>query len=164
MKNGREIPDAKVPALPPNWRGDASPAAADATWGVDYSLRPMRAGEVLLVEVGDLIARFTLHLFLGGGIDLYIRGWRLVRWGLGERVFPPQSSHRVSRIYPPEVEGGEPTVKNRTFYEEILFAGSNRGAAAFEAAALAAARVAVARARREQQPNGKGADHDGVPF
>jgi hypothetical protein len=166
MKNGREIPDTKISPFPANWRGDASNGQHLETWGPDHSAPPLHAGSVVLIDIGNLIAKFDLHVRLRPGLGFYLRGCRLVKWGAGERVFPPQASHRISIITPPEDQGGQPTIKHRTFYEELLFFDTNRGPRDFEQAAIAAARVAVARARREQQPNGNGADHDhdGVPF
>jgi hypothetical protein len=165
MTRRREPPDTKIVPFPDNWRGDPSAGAHLASWGPGNSVPAMTAGEVVLIESGNLIATFTLHVILRRGLGFYIRKCRIVKWGAGERVFPPQASHRITRITPSEEEGGECTFESRTFYEELLIFGSNKGAKEFEQAALAAARHAVAQARREQPaPNGNGLDHDGAPF
>lgn len=166
MTGRREPPDTKISPFPNNWRSDSSPGAHLATWGPDHSTPPLRAGEVVLIGRGNTIARFSLHVVLQRGLGFYIRGCKLVRWGPGERVFLPQRSATIKVIAPAADPDEEFTVLGtKNYYADLIFFDSNRGAAEFEQAALAAARFAVAQARREQPaPNGNGVDHDGVPF
>jgi hypothetical protein len=160
MRRRRDLPDTKIVPFPDNSRGDDSPAAHRASWGPDHDIRPLVAGEVVLIERGNLIATFTLRIRVGSGVAFYFRGFRLVRWGPGERVFPPQ---RRTTVRVTDDDGK--FIRARDYYADLITFDSNRGAKAFEEAALAAARYAVARHRSDQRAFvDDGAANADVPF
>jgi hypothetical protein len=166
----RELPDAKIVPFPDNHLGDHSAGAAGVSWGPAHDIQPLRVGEVVLVDRGGLIATFAVYILLGRGVGKWERGYRLVRWGVGQRVFPPQSSRTVPLKAPDDDGKVTFTGETRTYYAEMMWFDSNRGAKAFEEAALAAVRPVVARLRSEQPSrsaaflDGGAAKADDVPF
>jgi len=169
MRGPRELPDTKIVPFPDNYRGDDSPAAHRATWGPDHDVQPMTAGEVVLVGRGKTIATFTLHVVLKRGLGFYLRGCRLVQWGPGQRVFLPErkTTVKIVSVSDDDDEKLFTVVNSRDYYEGLLRFDSNRGAKAFEEAALAAARYAVEQ-HRDNQREAPAVDYgdtaDDVPF
>jgi len=158
MTPPKEVPDAKIKPFPRNSRGDDSPGAHLATWGPTHAARPLSAGEIVMVERGKLVCRFTLHVRLEG-TGFYIRGCRLVRWGEGVRVFLPQRSCTVHWCeFVEDCEEGEGedgpqyrTIKRKTYYDDIFFLDRNRTERDFEEAVLSAVRHALARFHRRDR-------------
>ena len=161
MSRRRERPDAKIVPFPDNHLGDDSPAAHRAIWGPNHNTPPLRISEVVLVDRGKLIAKFSVFNPLFGD---WVRGYRLVRWGAGQRVMLPQSSRTVP-LTATDDDGKVTVTGYRTYYTEMTWFASNRSAKAFEEAALAAVRPAVDRLRSEQ-PSRRSATvvDDDVPF
>jgi hypothetical protein len=168
MRRRRDLPDAKIVVFPDNSRGDNSPAAHRATWGPDHDIPPLGVGEVVLVDRGGLIATFAVYFRMGRGVGIWVRGFRLVRWGPGqERVKLPQRSRTVTKIVVSD-DGKESLIGSpKRYYDELTWFQSNLAAKAFEEAALAAVRPAVDRLRSEQPSRRSAAsvdDGDDVPF
>lgn len=165
VRRHRELPDTRIVPFPDNHRGDDSPAAHRATWGPDHDTPPLVAGEVVLVERGKLIATFTLHVVLKRGLGFYLRNCWLVKWGPGQRVFPPQRRETV-RIVSVSDDNEYEVIKTNTSYHDYFWFDTNRGAKAFEEAALRAARYAVEQHRNNQRDPAVdyGESADDVPF
>jgi hypothetical protein len=162
----RELPDTKVVPFPDNYRGDDSPAAHRQTWGPNHDIPPLRAGEVVMVNSGNLIAMFTLRVPLCREHGYYIRGCRFVRWGAGQRVFLPNTKKVVITVTAPDADGERTLVGVKPDYTDIFFFDSNLGQKAFEEAALRAVRHAVDRHRSDQleRSDDGGANANEPPF
>jgi hypothetical protein len=131
----KPIPDAKVIAFPDNHRRDESPGAHLASWGPNHDCLPLHASNIVLIEIGKLICTFSLHIILQR-VGFYLYDCKFVKWGQGERVLLPERAHTNSA--------------GRRFFRDLVAFDKNATAKAFEQAALAAVRHAMAEFRERQ--------------